>query len=156
MHHLVAKLVSALYCIAGVLVLLAGLLVTLSNWSSSSPSASVAFAAICLVLGGTPLLAGLGLWRQQAWSRWFFLASALLVALPVVRSIPQTQELYRHFTHPVEGAYVVLTKEEFTGLFAQFFLQPFLVAVAAAVLAAFVFKHFRRGLTLPSRGTSKG
>lgn len=107
-----------------------------------------------LGIGTLLLSAGIALLMERAWSRWLYLLCACLATGLLLRHIPSVAALYRHYSNPPEGAYIVLSREEFVSILVRYD-APALGFFAAAVLSTvLVFRHFRlaRALTVPSSG----
>jgi len=140
---LIAKLLAAAYWLLGVSLVIAGTVISASALTDAVRWSAITPFAIFLLVGGVPLLAGLGLWRQKAWSKWLFLFSAGITFLPLLGAFSRGIELYRHYKSPEPGSYKVLSQAEFFEAFLRFVLQPFGIAIAAFVAAAFTFFYFR-------------
>jgi hypothetical protein len=98
----------------------------------------VAFAAI---FGA----AAFGLFRERPWSRWMFLAIALLsLALPF-RAVPLLLEVHDNYSHPLEGAFHVLTKDQALQLALQLVVPGIGLPAVAIASAWFVWRRFRPG-----------
>ena len=139
----IAKFLAAAYCLFGVALLIAGTLISALALANSSILSALEPFAVFLLIGGVPLSAGVGLWQQKAWSKWLFVLIAGISCLPLFGILSRGVGLYQHYKNPEPGSYKILSQGEFLELFQQSVLEPFGLAIAALIAAAFTFFYFR-------------
>jgi hypothetical protein len=140
--------VAALYGAASLPLAFVGLLALASTLSMRREDLSILpptllAASAYLFLAGVFAAAGFGLFRERRWARWPFLAIAFLAVLLAMQATPMAWEAYEHFRSPPEGAYKILSGQEFLDLLAKCYAPSVVSAFVCVFSAVFVFWKVR-------------
>jgi hypothetical protein len=111
----------------------------------SSSAGALSGASLYVVTGSLALMAGIGLFRERAWSRWLLLTVTCLAAALLLWQLAGAVNLYQQLSRPTNGDGITPHLQAFAGFFARAY-APFFVALAlAAVATVFAFRFFRSG-----------
>ncbi|MDE1999431.1 MAG: hypothetical protein KGI52_10935 [Burkholderiales bacterium] len=145
MHKAIAFIVIALF---GSFALLFG---SLTSWALATSFIDgvvnkESFVAFALYISA-PALAGLSafwVWRNIAWAKWTLLGLSLLCLIRLPLIAPDVIGLYRHYTSPPQGAYIVLSHDQFLDAISRLLFAPALytaISLASTIWAFICFKQ---------------
>jgi hypothetical protein len=148
MHKAIAFVVIALF---GGFALLFGSLTTMALGTALVDGAAnrESFAAFALYII-SPTLAGLsafGVWRKKSWAKWALLGISLLCLIQLPLIAPDVVALYRHYTSPPQGAYIVLSQQQFLEILSSLLFAPALftfISLASTIWAFIYFKNHQQ------------
>jgi hypothetical protein len=128
----------------GILLLIPGVLGLLFEAGLGSSSVgALSGISLYVVTGSLILTAGIGLFRERAWSRWLLLTVTCLAGTLLLWQLAGAVNLYQQLSRPTNGEGVTLHPQAFAGFFAHANAPFFGALVLAAVATVFAFRHFR-------------
>ena len=156
-YRVVTAIISALYCSVGVCVAAIGLVSSVAYLAASRSTEVVVFFAAIALLGMLLVTAGISLYRQKPWSRWLFLALAVLSSSGFywfVSRPPKATwaELYSYLMNPLPGQ----TTEAVAWQLSQAYVPPLFVVLASWATAGYALWRFRMSPNPSIERTSSG
>jgi hypothetical protein len=145
MHRAIAFLVTALF---GSFALLFGALTSLALATAliDGVANKESFFAFSMYIAA-PVLAGLSaftVWRNMAWAKWPLLGLSLLCLIRLPSIAQEVISLYRHYTSPPQGAYIVLSHQQFLDALANLVFAPAAYSVICLASTIWSFIYFKQ------------